>query len=505
MSKAITMDYELIAKALFERYETIYDINIETNKYSCFHESEAYSKLKIEKTGDDFFKILPLKVAEVIVPEDRKYVLKMLSKKNLIRGLQKEKYYSFVYRIRRDGEEIYHQIRATYQPMEDGMHIFLGVSNVDLMMRNEISHRERIRSLQQRERNHLDAVLSSAAAYMEANLTKDIMLEKSDDNMEESRQFIKKIPTIEELPKYSDMHTWIYDNLVIDNKTKYSAYGSREYLLYCFERGELRTSVTFSVYTKEGGIYPCREIFFLYKERATGDICVFCVIYDLTEQQKKEQELEELEHELQMSKLRNFTSQMQPHFLYNTLGSIQEVILMDPEYASELLGYFTVHLRSCIRAMTKDQPIAFFQELENIKAYINIEKMRFGEKLCIHYDTKVTRFPILPLTIQPLVENAIRHGIYEKGERGGDVFIRTREEDDNWIIEVKDTGVGFDVEKYLKQQKRGEGDSTGIKNIQFRLEKVMNASIEINSMIGTGTIVVIRIPKGEDKDESYNS
>ena len=291
------------------------------------------------------------------------------------------------------------------------------------------------------------------------------------------------------------MHAWICDHIIARSREEYNRVGDREYLLECFRKGELRTSVAFSVYTKDGDLQSCREVFFLYQETTTLDVCAFCVVYDLTEQQKEAQERELLERELQMSRLRNFTSQMQPHFLYNTLGSIQEVILTDPEYASELLESFTLHLRSCIRAMTKDEPQPFLQELENIKAYVNIEKMRFGDKLRLHYEIECTDFMILPLTIQPLVENAVRHGIYGRGPAGGDVYIRSREEKTEWIVQIEDTGVGFDVEEYRRQQGSGKGDSTGIRNIRFRLEKIMGASLELQSRKGKGTTAVVHIPK----------
>lgn len=495
MEKQDIINYELIAKALFERYETIYDIDMETNVYSTFYESEAYRRLMIDTEGKDFFKVLPEKVKQVIADEDQKYVVRMLQKENLIKGLENEKYYSLIYRIKQEDKEVYHLIRATYQPVNGRMHVFMGVRNIDSMMRREESHRKEIQALYQKEMNHMQAVLASAAAYMEANLTQNILLEKSNDGLETEKQFIKRIPSIEDIPEYDIMHSWICDNLVTENRKEYRRCASREYLMECFERGELRSSVLFSVYTKEGGIQPCREIFFLYQEKTTKDIHAFCVIYDLTEQQKKEGERKLLENELKMSRIRNFTSQMQPHFLYNALGSIQEVILMDPEYAAELLGNFTVHLRSCIRSMTKDEPLPVDQEMENVKAYIEIEKMRFGDKLRAHYEVGTNQFSILPLTIQPIVENSIRHGIYEKGKAGGDVYIRTKSTEDAWVVEVEDNGIGFDVDEYMARQRTGQGDSTGLENIRFRLEKVMNAHLQVKSTKGIGTVVTLTIPK----------
>ena len=489
------MEYELIAKALFEGYETIYDIDIETSAYKSFYESEEYRSLSLKSEGDDFFEQLRQTVPEIIAPDDVEYVLKMLDKETLIRNLDKDQFYTFSYRVMRGGKEIYHQISAVYQQLPEGVHIYMGVKNVDAMMKREKEHRDEILSYIQKEHNHMQAILASAAAYMEVNLTRDLMLEKSDDNIETSRRFIRNIPPKGEIPSYTGMHSWIIDNLIIDNKEKYKRVAGRDYLLRSFYDGILRCSVSFSVYTKEGGIQPCRELFYLYKDQNSDDIHAFCVIYDLTENQKKEKELEQLEHELQMSRLHNFTSQMQPHFLYNALGSIQEIILIDPVYASELLGDFTVHLRSCIRAMNRDEPMPFEYELENIKAYVNIEKMRFGDKLNINYEIDTMAFSVLPLTIQPLVENAIRHGVYGRGVKGGEVYVRAWEEPDNFVVQIEDTGVGFDVNDYYDKIRSGKGDSAGIRNLRFRLEKVMGAKVHLSSEIGKGTIVTVSIPK----------
>ena len=503
MGNNMSQDYELIAKALFENYEVIYDIDLETSAYISFHESESYRRYGVNGSRNDFFREFSETVNNIVSPRDRDYVISKLKRENLVKGLDENRYYTFVYRVTVNGKETYHQLRAAYQPEESGTHVFMGIQDVDYIIRQEQAHKTEVLKLQQKESNHLKAVLASAAAYMEVNLTKDAVLEKSDDKLENEKRFIKKLPSIEEIPEYSRMHSWICDDLIVEGKENYRNAVSRENLLELFSGGEMRATVTFSVFTKEGGLQPLREVAFLYKEEETKDVFAFCVIYDLTQQQKREREITKLENELRMSRIHNFTSQMQPHFLYNALGSIQEVMLIDAQRASDLLGDFTVHLRSCIRAMTKDEPLAFSQELENVKAYINIEKMRFGDKLRVHYEIESLRFSILPLTVQPIVENAIRHGIYGRGVAGGDVYIRTHESSNEWTVQVQDNGVGFDVNEYFKKQNLGEGESTGLKNIRFRLEKVMGASMDVESEEGTGTMVTIRIPKGARDESDY--
>lgn len=236
---------------------------------------------------------------------------------------------------------------------------------------------------------------------------------------------------------------------------------------------------------------------------STGIMYGYSVVYDIT---SLASEIETLTDELEDAKVKNSLSQMQPHFLYNTLASIREIILVDPEYASELIVDFTTHLRACIKTMSNNDLIPFGQELDNIKAYANIEKMRLGEKLKVEYNIACDDFMIVPLSIQPIVENAIRHGIYERGAKGGTVAISAYRNDKEYVVCVKDDGIGFDYAKLKAEVESGKRDSTGISSLVFRLKKMLDAKVEINSRLGCGTEVMVKIPTqrsssegGEDK------
>ena len=499
-----TVTYKMIAEALFENYESIYDIKLDTKEYRTYYQSDFYQGLKLAKKGEDFFRDLSKGIPRIIAPEDQEYVTKKLNLKELLPGLKKEKYYRIVYRIQSGEQKIYHQIRATFQEADDGMHILMGIRNIDDLVRQQMEHENTVTSMRQKELNYLEAILATSAAYLEANLTQNRVLEKSDSSRDGKKRKILGIPSVQEIPEYDRLQTWIVENLIIKNNEKYKDISSREYLLKSYEKGEKRASVSFAVHTSSKVMQPCRAVFYLYEEQVSCDIHVLCVIYDLTEQQQREQEMEKLEHELRMSRIRNSNSQMHPHFLYNALGSIQEVMLIDPQYASELLGDFTVHLRSCVRAMQNDKLIPFSEELRNIRAYVNIEKMRLGKKLKIIYDIEVMDFYVLPLSIQPLIENAIRHGIHKRGRTGGTVTLRTSEAEDAWIIRVEDTGVGFNAEKIFRETAEGKRDSTGLVNIQFRLEKVVGGSMTISSKIGEGSIVTLRIPREVFHEGNYS-
>ena len=239
------------------------------------------------------------------------------------------------------------------------------------------------------------------------------------------------------------------------------------------------------------------------KRNSAGVMYGYSVVTDLQKyreaQKKLETELAETKANLEDLKIKNFTSQMQPHFLYNALASIREVMLDNPEYASELLCDFTTYLRACLRSVTSDALIPFSQELNNIEAYVRIEKMRFGDRLKIRYECEEQNFPIIPLSIQPLVENAIRHGIYERGREGGTVIVRTARKGDQVEIVVEDNGVGFDYDTTMQEIKDGTRDSTGMFNLIFRFERILNADVRVESRINVGTRITILLPnKKED-------
>ncbi len=238
------------------------------------------------------------------------------------------------------------------------------------------------------------------------------------------------------------------------------------------------------------------EAIFLLGALGTAMLRVF--YQKMREIQEQQMKTLQLENEMLTMQYKVFVSQMQPHFLYNALSSIRQIVYENPDYAADLIRDFTVHLRATIRALSNDKLIPFSEELKNIKAYVKIEQMRFGEKLKVNYEVETDEFEIIPLSIQPLVENAIRHGIYHRGDQGGCITLRTSENDDGLLIEVIDDGVGFDPEQVFRQVEEGKRDSTGLKSLLFRLEEIMHAKVEIHSVIGEGTRIMIFIPEQEE-------
>lgn len=189
-------------------------------------------------------------------------------------------------------------------------------------------------------------------------------------------------------------------------------------------------------------------------------------------------------------------SQIQPHFLYNSLLSIEDLCSRDPEQAEVAIRDFSKYLRSNLNSLTNNFPIPFEKELEHVKTYLSLEKRRFEERLEIVYDINAEHFLIPALTLQPLVENAVQHGVTKRIE-GGTVIIRSSEDDESLIITVKDNGVGFEPEK-SKAKSGAESPHIGIDNVRYRLERMAGGKLEIESKLGVGTKAVITLPKKGD-------
>jgi len=185
-------------------------------------------------------------------------------------------------------------------------------------------------------------------------------------------------------------------------------------------------------------------------------------------------------------------SQIQPHFLYNTLSTIQALCRTNPKKAFEVTEQFGTYLRHNIDSLDKPDLIPLKEELDHTGIYAEIEMVRFP-KISVEYDIQADKIYLPALTIQPLVENAIRHGVRSRNE--GKILVSTKEENGFYVIKVKDNGVGFDPEKVSEMG----GSHIGIANVKQRIEDMCSGTFEINSVIGEGTEIIIKIPKKNEE------
>lgn len=183
-------------------------------------------------------------------------------------------------------------------------------------------------------------------------------------------------------------------------------------------------------------------------------------------------------------------SQIAPHFIYNTLTSIKEMCTSEPEMAEELTGQFAEYLRGNLESLNMDKPVLFERELSHVKCYASIEEKRFAGRVRVEYDIQDDEFLIPALTLQPIVENAIKHGICKK-RGGGTVTIHTCRKADEVYVTVTDDGVGFDVESVNNDGRI----HVGIQNVRARLSNMTGGSLKIESRAGYGTSVTIILPQ----------
>ena len=203
-------------------------------------------------------------------------------------------------------------------------------------------------------------------------------------------------------------------------------------------------------------------------------------------------ELVKVQEKNKEAQIKIMMSQIQPHFMYNTLSSISTLITMDPEKAQQSLDAFTEYLRHNLSSLTETRLIPFEEELKHIETYLSLEKMRFEDRINVIYNIYDVNFSVPALSIQPIVENSVKHGILKKIE-GGTLTINVYQRGMSHVVEIIDDGVGFDV----SDVNLDGSEHVGLKNIRYRIESMCQGEIQIESRIGKGTKVAVIFSKQE--------
>ena len=196
------------------------------------------------------------------------------------------------------------------------------------------------------------------------------------------------------------------------------------------------------------------------------------------------------EHEQDLmaaQRIRIMMTQIQPHFLFNALNTIRALYAKDPPLADKTLEDFSAYLRQNLESLSQTELVPVAKELEHTRLYAEIEALRFPN-VRVEYQIEDESFTIPALTIQPLVENAIRHGV--RSRKDGLVTVSTIRESSAHRITVRDNGVGFNPEK----TEPTEGTHVGIQNVKERVEQMCDGTMIMQSEIGKGTSVTLLIP-----------
>ena len=185
-------------------------------------------------------------------------------------------------------------------------------------------------------------------------------------------------------------------------------------------------------------------------------------------------------------------TQIQPHFLYNTIATFKALCRKNPEQAAEVADKFGAYLRQNLNSLDMPGRIPFEKELQHTKLYAEIEMVRF-DNIRVEYDIQDSDFTLPPLTLQPMGENAIRHGV--RIRKDGMVRVLTQKTASGHKIIIRDNGKGFDPHDAEIE----EGQHLGIRNVRERIESMFGGTLTIESTEGAGTVVTITIP---DKEET---
>ncbi len=208
-------------------------------------------------------------------------------------------------------------------------------------------------------------------------------------------------------------------------------------------------------------------------------------------------ELDEQRHRLAQAEVRALRAQISPHFIYNSLGAIASFVRTDPDRARELLLEFADFTRYSFRQHGEFTTLA--EELRSIERYLLLEQARFGDRLrvTLKIAPEVLGVSIPFLCLQPLVENAVQHGL-EANAADGHISIEARDVDRECVIAIEDNGAGQDPER-IREVLSGTagGDSVGLANVDERLRNTFGDEygLVVETALGAGTKVIVRVPK----------
>ncbi|WP_158539735.1 sensor histidine kinase [Gordonibacter sp. 28C] len=194
---------------------------------------------------------------------------------------------------------------------------------------------------------------------------------------------------------------------------------------------------------------------------------------------------------LERSRTDLMVSQIQPHFLYNVLTVIHDLVDVDAHEAQKAIREFSAYLRANMDALAQAEPVPFAQELDHVRTYVALEQRRFGDRLRWNEDVRTTAFSVPALTVQPLVENAVRHGV-TKLKGGGTVRLSARATPDGFEVSVADDGPGFDADAPQADDGRSH---VGLASVRERIDRMCGGTLDVRSAPGSGTTVTVRVPK----------
>lgn len=213
---------------------------------------------------------------------------------------------------------------------------------------------------------------------------------------------------------------------------------------------------------------------------------------------EQEKELAEQQIELSDARVNILVSQIKPHFISNTLLMIQGLYNENSDRADIIMNTFISYLQENFSDLSENTPVRVSTDLSHAQKYSTIVTQRWPD-MTVEFDIRCDSFFVPAMTVQPLVENAVRHGLLPL-ESGGEIKVTAFETDEEYCVSIVDNGVGFNVDK-PEQKYKDNRKHIGISNIRDRLGIMCGGSLCITSESGKGTCAMIKIPKSEEEQE----
>lgn len=228
-------------------------------------------------------------------------------------------------------------------------------------------------------------------------------------------------------------------------------------------------------------------------------ICIYWIIVSIYMRKLQQ----ESQNELFAEKVKNFETnqeknqlllnQIKPHFIYNCLSNIKYLYKHDAALADKAMVSFTNYLRHNIDHLGVNTPIPFTREMNNIENYLSLAMIRYNDAFKVEYDIDCDDFSIHPFTLQPLVENAVKHGVsHMKGN--GLISFEVYRRDENIVITIQDNGKGFDASVF-ENNNPNESKHVGLMNTIDRIQRYLNGTISIESAPDQGTLITVIFPE----------
>ena len=204
---------------------------------------------------------------------------------------------------------------------------------------------------------------------------------------------------------------------------------------------------------------------------------------------RQSEELALSQIEVSEGRIAVMVSQIQPHFLFNTLDTIYGLCDEDPQLSKKAIASFSRYLRTNLNSLNQTTPVPIEKEMEHVRTYLELERMSDEDRISYEFDLQAQGFSVPALSVQTLAENAVKHGLGGR-EQGGKVIIRTRERPGEYTVAIVDDGVGFAALTATHDRPH-----IGLDNTRARLAAMCNGTLTITSEPNVGSTAVMHIPK----------